>query len=57
MGRADEYQFDYLDDNVRFADQVNGGTEHPWDGAKCLYDLLQIDERLKPYVSNYRLNL
>ena len=24
MGRPDEYQFDYLDDNVRFADQVNG---------------------------------
>ena len=24
MGRADEYQFDYLDDNSRFADQVNG---------------------------------
>jgi len=24
MGRADEYQFDYLDDNRRFADQVNG---------------------------------
>ncbi len=24
MGRADEYQADYLDDNIRFADQVNG---------------------------------
>ena len=24
MGRADDYQFDYLDDNRRFADQVNG---------------------------------
>lgn len=24
MGKTDEYQFDYLDDNVRFADQVNG---------------------------------
>lgn len=24
MGRTDEYQFDYLDDNARFADQVNG---------------------------------
>lgn len=24
MGKPDEYQFDYLDDNVRFADQVNG---------------------------------
>ena len=24
MGKADEYQFDYLEDNYRFADQVNG---------------------------------
>ena len=24
MGKKDEYQFDYLDDNHRFADQVNG---------------------------------
>lgn len=33
------------------------GTEHPWDGAKCLYDLLDIDEDMKSVVSNYRLNL
>lgn len=33
------------------------GTEHPWDGARCLYDLLDIDEELKEYVTNYRLNL
>ena len=33
------------------------GTEYPWDGAKCLYDLLDIDEELKEYVTNYRLNL
>lgn len=24
MGKSDVYQFDYLDDNERFADQVNG---------------------------------
>ena len=24
MGKSDEYQFDYLDDNEQFADQVNG---------------------------------
>lgn len=24
MGKKDEYQFDYLDDNGRFADQING---------------------------------
>ena len=28
MGRADDYQFDYLDDNIRFADQVNGALFH-----------------------------
>ena len=94
MGKKDEYQYDYLDDNERFADQVNGtlfggrqivkpgelepadaqtvylgkeagiitlvvycGTEHGWDGAKCLYDLLEIDDEMKKYVTNYKLNL
>lgn len=33
------------------------GTDGAWDGAKCLYDLLEIDDELKEYVSNYRLNL
>ena len=33
------------------------GTDGAWDGAKCLYDLLDIDEDLKEYVTNYRLNL
>ena len=33
------------------------GTEHKWDGARCLYDLLDIDDELKKYVTNYRLNL
>ena len=33
------------------------GTDGAWDGAKCLYDLLDIDEELKEYVTNYRLNL
>ena len=33
------------------------GTEHGWDGARCLHDLLEIDERLKQYVTNYTLNL
>ena len=33
------------------------GTEHKWDGARCLYDLLDIDDKLKKYVTNYRLNL
>lgn len=33
------------------------GTEHPWDGAKCLHELLEIDGELKEYVTNYKLNL
>ncbi|MDE6750103.1 MAG: Rpn family recombination-promoting nuclease/putative transposase [Lachnospiraceae bacterium] len=33
------------------------GGEHPWDGARCLHDLLDIDEEFKKYVTNYRLNL
>ena len=33
------------------------GTEHGWDGARCLHDLLDIDDEMKKYVSNYKLNL
>ena len=33
------------------------GTEHPRDGARCLYDLLDIDDEMKEFVSNYKLNL
>lgn len=33
------------------------GTEGPWTGKTELYDLMDIDEELKPYVSNYRFNL
>ena len=33
------------------------GTEHGWDGARCLYDLLDIDDEMKQFVSNYKLNL
>ncbi len=33
------------------------GTDGAWDGAKSLYDLLDIDEDLKEYMTNYRLNL
>lgn len=33
------------------------GTEHPWDGARCLHDLLDIDDEMKAYITNYRLNL
>ena len=33
------------------------GIDHPWDGARCLYDLLDIDDEMKAFISNYRLNL
>lgn len=28
MGKKDEYQFNYLDDDFRFADQINGALFH-----------------------------
>ena len=33
------------------------GTDKPWDGARSLYELLEIEERLKPFVNDYKLNL
>lgn len=33
------------------------GTEHGWDGARCLHELLDIDDEVKEYVTNYKLNL
>ena len=33
------------------------GTEHPWDGARCLHELLEIDDEVREFVTNYRLNL
>ena len=33
------------------------GTEHKWDGARCLHDLLDIDDEMKEFVTNYKLNL
>lgn len=29
----------------------------PWDGPTCLYDMLDINEELKTFVPNYKLNL
>ena len=28
-----------------------------WDGAKSLYELLEIDEELKPFVTNHKINV
>ena len=33
------------------------GTEHSWNGARCLHDLLEVEEELKAFVSNYKMNL
>lgn len=33
------------------------GIEKPWDGAKSLYELLDMEEELKPFVNDYKLNL
>ena len=36
------------------------GKEKPWDGARTLYELLDVggnEEKILPFVSNYRLNL
>ena len=36
------------------------GKEKPWDGAKELYELLNVagnEDRIFPFISNYRLNL
>ena len=33
------------------------GKEEAWGGARTLYELLEIDEELKPFVSNHKINL
>lgn len=33
------------------------GEKDAWDGARCLYDLLDIDEQFKKYITNYQLNI
>ena len=33
------------------------GTEQEWDGAKSLYEILEIREELKPFVTDHKLNL
>lgn len=33
------------------------GTDKAWDGARCLYDMLDLDKELEPYITNYRLNI
>ena len=33
------------------------GTDSEWDAATSLYEILDMDEWLKPFVNNYRLNI
>jgi len=33
------------------------GTEEIWDGAKTLYEMLEIGEEWKPFVTNHKLNI
>ena len=33
------------------------GKEKAWDGAKSLYELLEIKEELKPFVTNHKINV
>lgn len=33
------------------------GKKKIWDGTKSLYELLEVDEELKPFINNYKLNL
>ena len=35
MGKPDEYYYDYLDDNDRFADQINGALWRRQGAAKA----------------------
>ena len=31
--------------------------EHPWDGPLCLVDMLELPEKIRPLVSDYKMNL
>jgi len=33
------------------------GTDKEWDGATCLHDMLEMDEVVAPFITNYKLNL
>ena len=33
------------------------GVDKKWDGARCLYDMLDMNKDVEPYISNYKMNL
>ena len=35
---------------------VNLGKDSKWYGATTLHEILEIDDELKPFVNNYKLN-
>ena len=33
------------------------GQDKLWDGAKSLYEMLELEDELKPFVNDFKLNL
>jgi len=33
------------------------GIDKKWDGARCLYDMLDMSKDVEPYISDYKMNL
>lgn len=61
LGEKEKLAWSMLAKDARFVPVIliviYYGQDKIWDSARCLYDLLDIDEKLKPYVTNYRMNL
>ena len=61
IGEKENLAWNILAKDVRFVPVIliviYCGQDKLWDGAKCLYDMLNLDEGLKPYVTNYKMNL
>ena len=61
IGEKENLAWNVLAKDVRFVPVIliviYYGMEKIWDGAKCLHDMLNIKEELKPYVTNYKMNL
>ena len=61
LGEKEEFGWSDLAREVRFIPiimiVIYLGTDKAWDGARCLYDMLQIHKELEPFVTNYKLNL
>ena len=51
MGQRDLYQSDFITLVLYM------GKDKLWDGARSLYEMLEIDDAVKPFVNDYKLNL